>query len=231
MFSSQETLWGLIPCPLLFILENFLNTLSFILLFGEIGSLHPYKKKSEVSWRCCFLQIECKIFFFRISEMASHFLLNNGEALWVLSMALPLRSPGLFYSAALKEIPQTWLDSGARKWKIQGKGGEERGDEKGRETVSKQVESFLTYFLKHSPSLPSPSLLSPSPSLPPLSLPPSLSSASLSSPSLSSPSFPHLSSCSLPPLPPLPPPFPLFPLPPPSTIALFRGECAMKFET
>lgn len=37
----------LVLCP--FLPENFLDTLSFILLFGEVGSLRSYKKKSEVS--------------------------------------------------------------------------------------------------------------------------------------------------------------------------------------
>lgn len=35
------------PCP--FLPENFLDALSFILFFGEVDSLRPYKKKSEVS--------------------------------------------------------------------------------------------------------------------------------------------------------------------------------------
>lgn len=37
----------LVLCP--FMPENFLDTLSFILLFGEVGGLCPNKKKSEVS--------------------------------------------------------------------------------------------------------------------------------------------------------------------------------------
>lgn len=62
----------------------------------EVGSLCLYENKSEVSGRCCFLQIECKIFFF-LSEMPSHSLLNDGKAVWVASTTLPVRWPALLF--------------------------------------------------------------------------------------------------------------------------------------
>lgn len=120
----------------------------------EVGSLCLYENKSEVSGRCCFLQIECKIFFFSVwnaisfpSEWRESSVGCQHDAPCEVASTLILWPWRRFHRLSEIQVPEN--GSYRESW-------EERGIEKGRENhiQTSWVTSHLFPKHTHSPSLP-----------------------------------------------------------------------------